>query len=48
MKDNIGSMFLLMLLVVIINFFTCGLASGITFIALGYAYRTLNGEAVAA
>ncbi|HVN52019.1 MAG TPA: hypothetical protein VMT43_11325 [Acidimicrobiales bacterium] len=47
-KDNLGSMFLLMLLVVVLNAITCGLASGVTFLALAYAYRTLNGETVAA
>jgi hypothetical protein len=47
-KDNLGSMFLLMLLVVVLNAVTCGLASGVTFLALAYAYRTLNGEPVAA
>jgi hypothetical protein len=47
-KDNLGVMALLMLIVVVLNFITCGLASGVTFIALAYTYRTMNGEAVAA
>jgi len=33
---------------VVLNAITCGLASGVTFLALAYAYRTLNGETVAA
>jgi hypothetical protein len=47
-KDNLGMMALLMLVVVVLNFFTCGLASGVTFIALAYTYKTINGEPVAA
>jgi hypothetical protein len=37
-----------MIVVVALNLVTCGLASGVTFIALGYAYRRLNGEPIAA
>ncbi len=47
-KDNLGMMFVLMLVIVLINFFTCGLGSGVTFIALAYTYKTMNGEPVAA
>jgi uncharacterized membrane protein len=47
-QDNFGSVLLLMIVVVLLNLITCGLASGVTFIALGYAYKTLNGEPVAA
>lgn len=47
-QENFGQVLLLMIVVVLLNFITCGLASGVTFIALGYAYKTLNGEAVAA
>ena len=47
-QDNLGAVLLLMIVVVLLNFITCGLASGVTFIALGYAYKTLNGEPVAA
>jgi hypothetical protein len=47
-KDNFGPVALLLIVVVILNFITCGLASGVTFIALAYAYKTLNGEPVAA
>ena len=46
--QNVGTLFLLMLVVVVINLFTCGLGSGVTFIALAYAYKTLNGDAIAA
>lgn len=47
-QNNFGNVLLLMIVVVLLNLITCGLASGVTFIALGYAYKTLNGEAVAA
>lgn len=47
-QDNFGQVLLLMIVVVLLNLITCGLASGVTFLALGYAYRTLNGETVAA
>ena len=47
-QDNLGAVLLLMIVVVLLNFITCGLASGVTFLALGYAYKTLNGEPVAA
>jgi hypothetical protein len=47
-KNNFGPVALLLIVVVILNLITCGLASGVTFIAVGYAYKTLNGEAVAA
>jgi uncharacterized membrane protein len=47
-QENFGNVVLLMIVVVLLNLITCGLASGVTFIALGYAYKTLNGEAVAA
>jgi hypothetical protein len=46
-KDNLGSVFLLALLAVVINFCTCGLGAGVTQIAIAYAYRTLNGQPVA-
>ena len=47
-QENFGNVVLLMIVVVLLNLITCGLASGVTFLALGYAYRTLNGEPVAA
>ena len=46
-KDNLGVVFLFLLVVVVLNFITCGLAFGVTQIATGYAYRTLNGQPVA-
>jgi len=36
------------IVVVLINLVTCGLAIGVTEIAIGYAYRQLNGDTVAA
>jgi len=47
-KDNAGLVILFALVCVILNFFTCGLAIGVTSIATAYAYKTLNGESVAA
>jgi uncharacterized membrane protein len=47
-QQNLGSVALLMIVVVLLNLITCGLASGVTFIAMAYAYKTLNGQAVAA
>ncbi|MEZ5141966.1 MAG: hypothetical protein R2726_05520 [Acidimicrobiales bacterium] len=46
-KDNIGQVLLFVIIVVVLNFITCGLAYGVTQIATGYAYRTLNGQPVA-
>lgn len=47
-KNNFGQVFLFMLVVVVLQFITCGLASGVTFIAMAYAYKKLNGEPIAA
>lgn len=47
-KNNAGQVILFCIIVVVLNLFTCGLAIGVTSIALAYAYKTLNGEAVAA
>ena len=47
-KENMGSVAGLLIIIVLINIFTCGLGAGVTFIAGAYAYKTLNGEAVAA
>ena len=47
-KDHIGELLLFLLVVIILNFITCGLASGVTQIATAYAYRKLNGQPVAA
>jgi hypothetical protein len=47
-KDNAGQVILFAILVVVLNLITCGLAIGVTSIAMAYAFKTLNGEAVAA
>jgi len=47
-KDNAGTVALLLIVIVLINAFTCGLGAGVTFIAGAYAFKTLNGEPVAA
>ncbi len=47
-KDNFGMVVLFAFIVVILNVVTCGLAVGVTQIAVAYAYRTLNGEPVSA
>lgn len=46
-KNNAASVAVLMIVVIVINLLTCGIGSGVTFIALGYAYKVLNGEPVA-
>jgi hypothetical protein len=45
-KDNLGQVLLFVIVVGLINLFTCGLGIGVTLIATGYAFKTLNGEAV--
>lgn len=45
-KNNAGSVALLLIVILIINLATCGIGSGVTFISLGYAFKKLNGEAV--
>jgi uncharacterized membrane protein len=47
-KDNLGSVAGFLIVTVLLNVITCGLASGVTYIAGAYVYKTLNGEAVAA
>jgi uncharacterized membrane protein len=47
-KDNIGQLLLFVIVVVLLNLFTCGLAAGVTQIATAYAYRKLNGQPIAA
>ena len=47
-KHNMGSVAGLVIILVLINIFTCGLGAGVTFIAGAYAYKTLNGDPVAA
>ena len=47
-KNNIGDVLVFAIVIVLINLVTCGLAIGFTNIAVGYAYKKLNGEPVAA
>jgi hypothetical protein len=47
-RENMGTVGLLLVVVLLLNWITCGLASGVTFIALAFAYKKLNGEPVAA
>lgn len=47
-KNNLGSVLGFVILAVVLNVVTCGLAYGVTYIAGAYVYRTLNGESVAA
>lgn len=46
-KENLGSVALFAIVVVVLNAITCGLAVGVTQIATAYAYRRLNGQPVA-
>ena len=47
-RENMGSVAGLLILIVLINIFTCGLGAGVTFIAGAYAYKSLNGDPIAA
>ncbi len=47
-KNNLGGVLGFVIIAVVLNLITCGLAYGVTFIAGAYVYRTLNGESVAA
>jgi uncharacterized membrane protein len=47
-SKNAGDVLVFAIVVVLINLVTCGLAIGVTEIAIGYAYRQLNGDTVAA
>ena len=47
-KSNAGSVIGFAIVVTVLNLITCGLAIGITQIAIAYAYKTLNGEPVSA
>ena len=47
-SKNAGDVLVFAIVVVLINLVTCGLAIGVTEIAIGYAYRQLNGDPVAA
>lgn len=47
-SKNMGDVLVFAIVIVLINLVTCGLAIGVTEIAVGYAYRKLNGQAIAA
>ena len=47
-KDNLGTVLGFAIVVVVLNIITCGLAIGVTAIATAYAYKSLNGDAIAA
>ncbi len=47
-SKNAGDVLVFAIVIVLINAVTCGLLIGFTTLAVGYAYRTLNGEPVAA
>ncbi len=47
-SKNAGDVLVFAIVVVLVNLITCGLAIGVTEIAIGYAYRQLNGDPVAA
>ncbi len=47
-SKNAGDVLVFAIVIVLINLVTCGLAIGVTEIAIGYAYRKLNGQPIAA
>jgi uncharacterized membrane protein len=47
-SKNMGDVLVFAIVIVVINLVTCGLAIGVTEISVGYAYRKLNGQPVAA
>lgn len=47
-SKNAGDVLVFAIVVLLINIVTCGLAIGVTEIAVGYAYKQLNGDPVAA
>lgn len=47
-SKNMGDVLVFAIVIVVINLVTCGLAIGVTEISVGYAYRKLNGESIAA
>jgi uncharacterized membrane protein len=47
-SKNMGDVLVFAIVIVLINLVTCGLAIGVTEISIGYAYRKLNGEPIAA
>lgn len=47
-SKNAGDVLVFAIVVVVINIVTCGLAIGVTEIAIGYVYKQLNGDPMAA
>lgn len=47
-SKNMGDVLVFAIVITLINIVTCGLAIGVTEIAVGYAYRKLNGLSIAA
>lgn len=47
-SKNAGDVIVFAIVVVLLNVITCGLAIGITEISIGYAYRKLRGQTIAA
>jgi uncharacterized membrane protein len=47
-SKNAGDVAVFAIVIVLLNLVTCGLAIGVTEIAVGYAYRRLNGEPIPA
>jgi uncharacterized membrane protein len=47
-SKNMGDVLVFAIVIVLINIVTCGLAIGFTEISIGYAYRKLNGQSIAA
>lgn len=44
---NVGSVLLFIIVVVVLNFATCGLAIGVTALATAHAYKSLTGQPIA-
>ena len=47
-KENFGTVLGFLIIVVLLNIVTCGLAVGVTQIATAYVYKRLTGQAIAA
>lgn len=46
-KNNAGTVLVFAIVVIVLNFITCGLAFGVTTIATAYAFKVLHNESVA-
>jgi len=44
---NVGAVIVFAIVVIVLNFITCGLAIGVTAIATAYAYKSLTGQPIA-